>query len=103
MQAFFQFFSTPQSPCLERRSIGNDVPAHSPAPSASCYSRNPDSAKTKHDLAAATDASVWICGPESLRSYSRTEDGVASTFPPHIPGRRPKDTPDSPLLFLAAR
>jgi hypothetical protein len=44
-----------------------------------------------------------VCGPESVRSYSRTEDRAPSTRPQHIPGRRPKDTPDTPLLVLAAR
>ena len=63
----------------------------------------PGSAKTKDDRPPQPTARFRPVAPNRSGVYSRTEDRAASTRRQHIPGHRAKDTPDGPLLFLAAR
>jgi hypothetical protein len=103
MQAFFSiFFQRPSHPVWNAARLGMMSLRTRPPLQllATLLDRDRPRLNTTGRRNRPLDLGLWS---KSLRSYSQTEDRVASTRLRHILGRRPIGTPDSPLLFLAAR
>jgi hypothetical protein len=76
---FLKFFLTPQLPCLERRSIGNDVRARTRPLLQLRATLGPRSAKSKRD---------WPAQPTArFRSVTRTLSGVIAEPRIELPQR----------------
>ena len=104
MQAFFSnFFQRPSHPVWNALRLGMVSLLRTRPALQLLATRGPWAAKTKHDGPPQPTARFRSVAPNRSGVYSRTEDRAASTRRQHIPGHRTKDTPDSPLLFLAAR